>query len=314
MAAKLVKATETINVTRLGTLIYGTPGSRKTSAAQTAERPFTLAFDPGIYRAFGRKDCAMFEAWQDVADLVRGHGDEELVSAFHGCKTVVLDTVSAGMNLLAESLIRENAKNGNRNGGLSLAGYGVLAGQFGAFVNAIRSTGKDLLMIAQEDSEKVGDETYYSPAFVGQKFYNTAMEYADLVGYMHFDNGKRVIDFAPSDRWFAKAPPCGIGQVTLPDFKTEPQFLGKIIAEAKASMGRVSEESAKVAAEVDVWVKYLDPEVINLDKLNVEVLDKFRAIPKTDPIRPQVWGLILAFAAKFDCVFDGDKKVFVQKQ
>ncbi len=54
------------------------------------------------------------------------------------------------------------------------------------------------------------------------------MNVADLVGYMHFSNGKRVIDFAPSDRWMAKTPPSGSGTIVLPDFSKEPQFLAKL--------------------------------------------------------------------------------------
>lgn len=309
MAAKLVRPTDSIDVKHLGALIFGSPGSRKTSAAQTCDSPFTLAFDPGIYRAYGRKECAQFEHWQDVVDLVAGKGDPQLLEAWASCKTVVLDTVGAGMKKLADALVKDNAKNGNRLGGLSLAGYGVLANQFSAFVNSLFETGKDLVMIAQEDSEKRGDDQYYMPSFIGQKFYNTAMEYADMVGYMHFDNGKRVIDFTPTDRWFAKVPPTGWGQIQLPDFKAEPQWLGKLLAEAKASMGRISEQSAKVAGVVEEWSKILD-----LETINTVVLDKFKALKKNDPIRPQVWKLILDFAEKNDAKFDDASKMFVAKE
>jgi AAA domain len=314
MAAKLVRPTDAIEVKHLGVLIYGQPGSRKTSAAQTCDSPMTLAFDPGIYRAFGRKQCAVFEYWQDVIDLTQGKGDGDLLEAYAAARTIVLDTVGAAMKKMADSLVKENAKNGNRLGGLSLAGYGVLANGFSAFVNSLYESGKDLVMVAQEDSEKRGDENFYHPSFIGQKFYNVAMEYADMVGYMHFDNGRRVIDFTPTDRWFAKVPPTNWGQIQLPDFKGSPEWLGKLVAEAKASMGRISEESAKTAGVVDEWAAILDPDTCSTATLNGEVLDKFKALGKKDPTRPQVWNLILAFAKKYDLTFDDKTKTFVGKE
>jgi hypothetical protein len=276
MPARLIQSTEAIEVKQLCCLIYGQPGARKSSLAQTADRPFTFAFDPGIYRAYGRKACAMFDCWADVLDLTEdadrlrsgqqikanglsgedadryGQCVRELVDA----RTVVIDTLGMCLEKLAEAIIRDNAKHGNRLGGLSLQGYGVLKSQFAAWCAPMRARGQDLVFLCHEKAEKVGDAAYYCPDIVGGS-YNTMMNYADVVGYMHFEGGKRVISFDPTDFWMAKSPPCGWATLALTDFGRDGDFLARLLAEAKSSMGRISQASAAVAAQVQQWRDYI---------------------------------------------------------
>src|SRR4051812_16742096 len=105
---KLIRATDPIAVKSICVLVYGQPGSRKTSLAQTADLPFTMAFDPGIYRAFGRRDCSQFDqySWDQIPKLtadagklqaglaVNGDADYlELVGVVAAAKTLVVDTI-----------------------------------------------------------------------------------------------------------------------------------------------------------------------------------------------------------------------------
>ena len=301
MAVKIINPTDPIDVKQLCCLIYGQPSSRKSSLAQTADEPITLAFDPGIYRAHGRKAAAMFDTWEDVVRF-----DAKPY------KTLVIDTVSMCLAKLAQALIQENPKNGNRNGGLSLPGYGILKERFKAWVESCKSNNQDIVFIAQEKADRVGDESYYCPDIVGGS-YNTLMESCDIVGYMHFENGKRVLDFNPTDRWMAKCPPCGWSQFVLPDFSKEPGFLAHLLAEAKASMGRISEASANAAKKLEEWQKLLDQDTCNLETLNKTCLPKLADMPKTDPVRNQAWHLIKQTAEAFDATFNATTKQFEKK-
>jgi hypothetical protein len=317
MPAKLIEPTEVIPVNQLVTLVYGQPGSRKSSLAQTADNPFTLAFDPGIYRAYGRKGCAMFETWGDVVELGRdadqfaaGQAPKDpryaaLVKQFVEARTVVVDTIGMCLDKLSLAIIADSPKNGNRLGGLSLPGYGVLKSQFANWVNSIKSRGQDLVFIAHEADEKRGDETYYCPDIVGSS-YNTVMNVADVVGYMHFENGKRVVSFNPTDRWMAKTPPCGFATMALPDFASEPDFLGRLMADAKASMGRISEQSARMAAVVAGWAQRLDASP-SLDELNAMLPELGKLENGT---KRQVWLLIQSRATEAGLVWDKAAKAF----
>jgi|ERR1700722_1361568 len=280
MAVKIISATEAIDVSQLCVVIFGQPGSRKSSLAQTAESPVTMAFDNGIYRAFGRKESAMFDTWQDVMDFD--------LSKY---KTPVIDTVGQCLSKLGQAIVRDNAKNGNRTGGLTLQGYGALKESFKGWVEGRKKAGQDLVFIAQEKEDRNGDDSYFRPDIVGGS-YNTLMEVCDLVGYLHFENGRKVIDFNPTDRWMAKAPPCGWQQMVLPDFAAQPDFLAKLIAEAKASMGRISGESAQMAATIDQWKAKLaaDPMLPEFNAL----MDEYKAL--TNGIKKQVKAMLEAHA------------------
>ena len=279
MAAKLIQPTDTIEVSQVAALLYGQPGSRKSSLAQTAEAPITFAFDPGIYRAFGRKAAVLFDSWSDVLSFD--------ASPY---RTIVVDTIGMCLDKLSLAIIESDAKAGNRLGGLTLQGYGKLKAQFANWVAGVRAKGQDLVFIAHEKAERFGDEVYYCPDIVGGS-YNTLMNHCDIVGYMHFENGKRVLDFAPTDRWMAKVPPCGWTQIALPDFEQRPAFLGELLAEAKASMGRVSAESAKVASVVDEWELLLTHKDMDLFQFNAAVGDISKM--KAGPDKTQVWNLTL---------------------
>ncbi len=300
---KLLQPTEPIQVKQLCCLIYGQPGSRKSSAAQTANNPITIATDPGIYRAYGRKLAVDVETWADVLEACK-------LPEFESAQTIVVDTLGMALEKLGMAIIQDNSKHGNRMGGLSLQGYGVLKSMFAQWAGQLKGKGKDLVFLCHEKAEKVGDEAYYCPDIVGGS-YNTVMNVADAVGYMHFDGGKRVIDFAPTDRWMAKAPPCGWGQITLPDFGSEPNFLGKLIEEAKASMGRISAASAEAAGVVGEWQQFLgdDPGLVGLNAKLPEM-----AAIKGKAIKAQVWHLVQEYAAKNHLTFDAANKVFVGEE
>jgi hypothetical protein len=299
VAATIVSPSDPIPVKHLCVLLYGQPGSRKTSLAQTTDHPITFAFDPGIYRAHGRKAAVFFDSWADVVKFD--------TSPY---KTVVVDTIGMCLDKLAAAIIAESPKNGNRMGGLSLPGFGALKESFKQWVALVRDRGQDLVFVAHEKAEKNGDEPYYCPDIVGGS-YNTLMNVCDAVGYLHFEAGRRVIDFAPTDRFMAKVPPWDRdSHIALPDFSKSPTFLADLIAEAKASMGRVSAASAEVSKTVKEWADWLADPDVGLADVNAKLPD----LSKLDKAaKAQVWGLIEKEAA--ECMWDFDKatKTFVQR-
>jgi len=294
---RLIQPTEAIEVKQICCLTYGQPGSRKTSLAQTAANPITLAFDPGVYRAFGRKTAALFDSWQEVVSF-----DTKDYS------TVVVDTVGMCLEKLSMAIINDNPKNGNRLGGLSLPGYGILKARFADWVGGIRARGQDLVFLSHEKAERNGDDPYYCPDVIGGS-YNTLMNHCDMVGYLHFANGKRCLDFNPSDKWMAKTPPCDWGTIVLPDFAAAPTFLADLLSKAKALMGQVSAQSAAVANEASEWEEWLPGRTV--EEVNA-------ALPDLKDMKPglkaQVWHLFVAYMKTQGAEFDKGALLFRVKE
>lgn len=300
MPAQLIAETQVIEVSSLSMLLYGAPGVGKTYLSQTAENPITLDFDRGAHRASNRRDVMRFDSWPDIADATA-----EI--AKH--KTVVVDTIGRLLDMLAADIIRLNAKHGSAVGGLTLQGFGALKARFATWVNHLRLAGKDLVFICHEKEEKDGEERIMRPDIQGGS-YTEVMKFTDLVGYVSVDRqGKRTIDFNPSDRHLGKN---AAGWESIEVSKGTRTQIADLFADAKTRIGRVGESSAAAAKAVDEWAKKLDPDTVNIESLNGEITEAFKAIDKKDPIRPQVWQLILEFAAKFDCQFDNKAKKFVQ--
>ncbi len=316
MAATFYASSDPIPVNQLCCVLYGIPGGRKTSLAQTAERPFTFAFDKGIYRAFGRKDSAKFDTWVDVIETwnAASNGTEgPLFAAIRDARTIIVDTIGAGMKSLAEAIIAESPKNGNRLGGLALAGYGILATRFSSWVESVKQTGKDLVLIAHEDGDKVGDVTYYSPQVVGQKFYNDLMQVGDIIGRLYFANGKRVIGWEPTDFYMAKTPPAAWGVMPMPEFSDRPAFLADLLADAKAKMGQVSAASAATAQTLEIICTWLQTEPLpTLENVNDYLKGDYLKLPPG--IKAQVWKAISAYAKGNDWKADRKAGVFTAKE
>lgn len=298
MAAQLIDETEIIDVKCLCMVVFGPPGVGKTAICQTSESPLTLDFDRGAHRAFNRKPIMRFDTFRDV---------EAAAPEIAKRKTIIVDTVGRLLDTLTQDIIANNAKHGSASGGLSLQGFGVLKARFGHWMSQLRLAGKDVILICHEKEEKDGDDRIMRPDIQGGS-YAEVHKVADMIGYLYRDrSGKRFLDFNPTDRHLGKnaaAWDC----LTVPDLAENADYLGKLLADAKARIGRTAEASAAVAGEVDGYQKWLagnpDMESVN---------GKLPALATVKPVaaKKQAWGLIEKYAADAGWTFDKTAKVFV---
>jgi hypothetical protein len=282
MAPRLILPTDRIECNSICGLIYGQPGSKKTSLAQTAKNPITFAFDPGISRAYGRKAAYMFESWQDVLEADTAPYD-----------TIVIDTIGMCLDSLAAAIVAQKIKGTtNPQGGLSKSGYGALKNQFAQWSSRMRQLGKSLVFLAHEKVLRDGEEPYYCPDIVGGS-YNNIMNIADMVGYLHHEGNKQVLSFRPTDTWMAKIPPTQWGDLPVPLFEDQPHFLANLIDQAKEAIGKVAGDSAEVVKAVEIWEDWLG-KMPDIDTFNTGIVDVADITDKT--VKRQAWALIENYA------------------
>ena len=126
MVARLIRPDQPIEVKNLCVIEYGQPGSKKTSLLQTAKNPITFASDKGIYRAFRRKDCVMFDTWEDIVGfdcsgydtigidtgakameyLRQDRGVIDYIAAFHARGGVIASICHAAQLLISARLVK----------------------------------------------------------------------------------------------------------------------------------------------------------------------------------------------------------------
>jgi len=193
----IVKSSEPIKVDRLKILIYGDPGGGKSSLGFTAKLPILLDFDKGSHRAKNRKDIIRIDNWDDAAAILDA---EEELKEYH---TIVIDTVGRMIDYLIEDIITNSPKAARRDGNLTQNGYGTLKFRFQSFVKRVSMLGKDLVLIAHDKEDRDGDEIIVRPDMTTSA-YQFVKKAVDMMGNLHFEQGRRVLNFNPTDKYVGK--------------------------------------------------------------------------------------------------------------
>lgn len=219
----LIKKPNELNVNvQIKMLIYGQPGTGKSTLALSAPKPLLIDCDGGINRVDYEfiKDTVQVESYGDILTLL----NEEDLSAY---ETLVVDTGGKMLDMMADYIISKNPRMGKRNGSLTLEGFGQRKIEFSALLKLIVSKKKNIVFVAHRTTEKDGDNVRYVPLFGGSNYDTLAME-LDLVGYLEADGRNRVITFDPTSRSEGKNT-CNLPtQMTVPNLKNTQ---GQIVAE-----------------------------------------------------------------------------------
>lgn len=283
MALRIVRSTDPIKVSRLNVCIYAAPGLGKTSISFTADKPLLLDFDRGAHRAANRKDIVQVERWDDIASITA----DDLADF----NTVIVDTAGRALDVLTADIIRRNPKAG-RGGALTLQGYGTLKAEFVAWLKHINSLGKDVILIAHMDEQRNGDEIIERLDVQGGSK-GEIYKAADAMGRLSIRDGKRMLNFSPTDAAFGKNP----GQLEpleVPHPERDPEFLARVIEQIKDRLNAMTEEQREAHAALEKWRVAL-ADVEDADGINVLVMqaaDAPRAVKALIHDRATKLGLI----------------------
>jgi nucleoside-triphosphatase THEP1 len=224
--------------------LYGNPGIGKTTLAFSASRPLLLDFDGGAQRAMGRKDIVRVRSWADVAEIAQAD-----VANYD---TIILDTVGRALEFLAADLVKTDPKLARKSGELAMQGYGALKTAFAQWLGRIRTFGKHVILIAHEKEEKDGDTTIVRVDAMGATRVEV-IRLSDLVGFVAAVNGKRTLDFNPTDKHTGKNC-AGFDVLEIPHIAQSPAYLAGIMAEALSRMNAATDAQRESEAKLAQWL------------------------------------------------------------
>lgn len=236
---------------KMRVIIYAPPGTGKSTLALSAPKPLLLDLDKGIDRIEPEWRVPFIQ--DDTYDEVLEDLTEENLKPF---ETIVVDTGGKLQSLMTPYLIKQDPKNGQSNGALSLRGYGALGIELQNFLDKLERFNKHVVIVFHSVEEKDGDDTKQRIMAQGS-FRNTVWQPMDLGGFMEMRNNKRVIGFSPCDRYYAKGTRGISGVFEIPELKAgdKNDFLTRLF-EMYAKKDEA--DSAKARDELEAYNKAMD--------------------------------------------------------
>ncbi len=228
-------------------LIAGYPGIGKSTLALSAPKPLHIDIDHGIDRIEPRyrADYIQPKTYDEVlGDLV----PENLTDY----DTLVFDTGGKLISLMSLWAIKKDPKYGQRDGSLSLKGYGFVGKEFTRLMDyCFYELKKHIVMVFHAIEDKDGDQTRLRIKVEGQTK-NNVWETQDLGGFVEMVGNDRTIGFSNCEKYFAKGTRGVSGVMRIPALgpTTQNDFLTKLFEQYNA---RSAEEVAQQAAQKKIY-------------------------------------------------------------
>lgn len=299
MGLKITKNSDPIEVKNISVVIYAVPGIGKSTLGFTAEKPLLIDFDHGSYRAGNRGDVVYVESWDDVTGITPAD--------LTPYRTLIVDTAGRALDMLTTAIIADNPKMG-RGGALTLQGFGELKSRFIAWTKFVRSFGLDIALICHADEQRKGDELIVRLDVQGGSK-NEIYKSADAMGQIYLENGRRLLNFSPTDTAFGKNP-AQLAPLEVPHFAQSPNFFGEVLARIKGELNKQSAAQQEVAGLLTSWKTKIDS-AISVAEFNALIPETQTADAR---IKDNTKRLLISTAKHKGFIFDKKLNAFVATQ
>ncbi len=199
-------------------MVYGEGGVGKTTFTATSPTAILADCENGA-KYFGlrgiKMDVAQIEKWSDMRDFL------DLVKS-EKYETVVIDPIGELMSKLKKFIATGDTKNVQKDGSLTMAGWGRMKDIFKDYLKILRDSGKHVILVAHLE-EKDDEGRLVKRPKIETKIADDIVNMVDVVGYMTVvqqeGENKRVIIVDPgNDKYTAKDRTGQLGKIIEPDF------------------------------------------------------------------------------------------------
>ena len=212
-------------------LIAGYPGIGKSTLALSAPRPLHIDVDFGIDRIEPRyrKPYIQPKSYDEILEDLTPLNVKDF-------DTLVFDTGGKLIYLMSQLAIKKDVKYGQRDGSLSLKGYGFIGREFQRLMDyCFYELDKHIVVVFHAIEEKDGDNTRLRIKVEGQTK-NNVWEPMDLGGFVEIQGNNRTIGFSNCERYFAKGTRGIHGVWQVPELGPDKpnDFLTRLFAQYNA--------------------------------------------------------------------------------
>ncbi len=184
---------------RLIGLFYGQPGVGKTTLALSALKPVLIDADNGMRRVSKRFQVPSLPL-TNYADLLALMESPEL----DPFDTIIIDTLGRLIERIGDYIAAENPTYRQKDGSLSLKGFGKLKIEFQRLLRLAIDHKKHLIFVAHDREERDGDTRIIRPDTGPGASGKELIKDLDFMGYMEMSGPDRTISFCPCERYYAK--------------------------------------------------------------------------------------------------------------
>ncbi|MCI7157908.1 MAG: ATP-binding protein [Flintibacter sp.] len=212
-------------------LIAGYPGIGKSTLALSAPNPLHIDVDFGIDRIEPRyrKPYIQPKSYDEILEDLTPLNVKDF-------DTLVFDTGGKLISLMSQWAIKKDVKYGQRDGSLSLKGYGFIGREFQRLMDyCFYELDKHIVVVFHAIEEKDGDNTRLRIKVEGQTK-NNVWEPMDLGGFVEIQGNNRTIGFSNCERYFAKGTRGIHGVWQVPELGPDKpnDFLTRLFAQYNA--------------------------------------------------------------------------------
>lgn len=296
-------------------ILYGAPGVGKTTLALSAPKPVLIDFDKGVSRvkAYHRTLTIESATYEEVLQDIQ---DPQIAA----CETIVIDTGGSLVSYLQDWAIRSNpAQNQQKNGALSLKGYGAVKEEFKRLTTLIRDRmNKNVIFVFHSEEQKDKDGNPQQRLLCEGSARNIVWQPCDFGGYVQMIGNDRAVSFTPSQEFFAKGCYGIEGTIPVPALTMTDRndFLTRLFEKAKAQIQSEAEALNPVKEQYDTVMQIatdLLAGVTTVDELN-EAKDAIAGLDHALTSKAECGALIRDKAKEIGATLDKATKQYKAKE
>lgn len=268
---------------KLSMIIAGVPGIGKTTLALSSPEPLLIDLDRGVSRVETKfrtdTDCV-----NDYDELISDLKNADL-SIY---ETIVIDTGGKLLEMLKPVVINEDAKNGKKDGNLTLQGYGAVKRKFRDFVNFVRGLNKNLIIVFHASEVALENDITGLRIRIEGSSRDDVWDDMDIGGFVEIKGKKRVIGFNNCERYYAKGTHGIHGEYEIPnlDETSKNTFITDLFNKIKSDLKAEVEQVAKYEKAIEL--KPLIEKASKVDELN-SLYNKVKTIEHCLTSREELW-------------------------
>ena len=293
-------------------ILYGAPGVGKTTLALSAPDPILIDFDRGVSRvkAYHRKTTIVCSTYEEVLEDIKS-------PEVRDCQTIIIDTGGSFVSYLQDWAMRDNpAVNRQKNGAISLKGFGAVKQEFQRFTNHVRDVmNKNVIYVFHSDEQKDKDGNPQQRILCEGAARNIVWQPCDFGGYVQIIGNSRVVTFTPTQEFFAEGCYGIEGQYSIPTVGSNEKndFLTNLFEKARANIEADNKTFAPQKEQYDTVMQTVNEIVSNISTVEeaTAAITALESLEHALTSKKEASALLAAKTKELGFTFDKKSKSYV---